>query len=259
MIGLVLGTGEGREILSLLNEFTDDIFISTVSEYGASLYSEFAFKAVNSSALDGEGFCEIIKENSISIFIDVTHPYAIDVSRNLLWACQKCKIEYVRYERPGVLRHYEGNPNIISVEDYNNIKKELSEIDGTVMNTTGSKNVGKILELNLKNRVIHRVLPTSKVLEVLEEKGVRADDIIAVKMDLNVQNINDALIDAYGVKAILAKDSGKSGGTVEKIEAAIRNNIKIIILQRPSPDLPNKFEDMKELAAYCLRAGGKSE
>jgi precorrin-6A/cobalt-precorrin-6A reductase len=99
------------------------------------------------------------------------------------------------------------------------------------------------------------VLPSSKVIGEIERLGVTADDIVALKMDLNIQRINDALIDAYNVEAILAKDSGVEGGTVEKIEAALRNDIKIIVLERQKTDLPNTFYDMKEFSQHCLKAG----
>ena len=68
MIGLVLGTSEGREILSILNETTDDIFISTTSSYGASLYEKYSYKKANSAPLDENGFCDAIKENNVTGF-----------------------------------------------------------------------------------------------------------------------------------------------------------------------------------------------
>ena len=256
MIGLVLGTGEGRRILSLLNEATDDIYISTASEYGASLYSGYRFEKVNNSPLDEEGFCDAIKKNDISVFADASHPYAVEASRNLAAACKKSSITYVRYERPGVLQNYADNPNVIAVSGYGVMKKELSVVKGTIMNTTGSRNVGKILAMNLDNRIIHRVLPVSDVIRELENLGVRADDIVAVKMDLDIQMINDALIDAYDIKVVLAKDSGVEGGTKEKIEAALRNDIKIIVLERQSLQLPNTFDDMDEFVQYCLKESG---
>ena len=256
MIGLVLGTSEGRKMLEILNEATDDIFISTASEYGASLYSGYRFKTANSSPLDERGFCDAIKQNDISVFADVSHPYAVEASRNLIAACKKCGIEYIRYERPGVLQHYADNLNVIIVANYSDMKKELSGIKGTVMNTTGSRNVEKILGMNLENRIIHRVLPSGNVIGELEKLGVKADDIVALKMDLDIQKINDALIDAYEVEVILAKDSGVEGGTVEKIEAAMRNDIKIIVLERQSPNLPNTFDDMYKFAEHCLKASG---
>lgn len=37
MIGLILGTSEGKEILDLLNKFTDDILISTATQYNGEI------------------------------------------------------------------------------------------------------------------------------------------------------------------------------------------------------------------------------
>lgn len=33
MIGFVLGTGEGRAILSFINKYTDEIVVSTATQY----------------------------------------------------------------------------------------------------------------------------------------------------------------------------------------------------------------------------------
>ena len=44
MIGLILGTVEGKKILSLLNKFTEDIFVSTATEYGGELLKNYKYK-----------------------------------------------------------------------------------------------------------------------------------------------------------------------------------------------------------------------
>ena len=57
----------------------------------------------------------------------------------------------------------------------------------------------------------------------------------------------------------LQKTAEWKGGTAEKIEAALRNGIKIIVIERQKADLPNTFYDMKEFAQYCLKAGALIE
>ena len=110
------------------------------------------------------------------------------------------------------MQNYTGISNVVAVKSYDEIQEKLHGISGTVMNTTGSRNIAKVLGMDIKNRIIHRVLPSSKVIADMEGLNVKADDIVALKMDLNIQKINDALIDAYNVEAILAKDSGVEGG-----------------------------------------------
>lgn len=47
------------------------------------------------------------------------------------------------------------------------------------------------------------------------------------------KNFNKALIEEYGIGIVLTKESGETGGTYTKIEAAIDLEIPIIIVKRP--------------------------
>ncbi len=46
MIALILGTSEGREILSLLNKFTDNILISTATAYGGEILKNYKIQKI---------------------------------------------------------------------------------------------------------------------------------------------------------------------------------------------------------------------
>ena len=52
MIGFVLGTGEGREILSFINKYTDEIVVSTATQYGYEIYKDFKAKYFNYKPLN---------------------------------------------------------------------------------------------------------------------------------------------------------------------------------------------------------------
>ena len=73
-------------------------------------------------------------------------------------------IDYIRFERQGVLSssNYE---NIIKIKEYHELKEILKDIDGNILNTTGSRNIKNILDVNSKNRIIHRILPSSEILK----------------------------------------------------------------------------------------------
>ena len=47
MIGLFLGTSEGREILGYLNKFTDNLYLSTATEYGGEILEKYKYKKRN--------------------------------------------------------------------------------------------------------------------------------------------------------------------------------------------------------------------
>lgn len=249
MIGLIVGTSEGKNILSGLNEFTENIFISTATAYGAELLKDYKYKIFNNEPLDLVGLMQVISLHDIKILIDASHPYALEITKNAMEACKNCGIKYVRYERPSVSEKFKENKNVIVVEDYDSLYTQLTKVEGNILNTTGSRNIDKILSFNLNNRIIHRVLPSVKVLEEILELGIRVEDIVAMKGPVGYE-LNCGFIKEYKAKAILMKDSGVQGGTYEKIKAAIDNNIPAFIIGRKPMEYSEVFYSEIELIKY---------
>ncbi|MHC6180571.1 cobalt-precorrin-6A reductase [Clostridium sp. JNZ X4-2] len=249
MIGLILGTSEGRKILSLLNEFTEDIFISTATEYGASLLENYKYNYMNSKPLDLEKLVDELKKRHVKVLLDASHPYAVEVTRNAIKACNKLNIEYIRYERPSCIEEFKDEFKVIEVEDYNELKLKLKDIKGTILNTTGSRSVDKILALKLENRIVYRVLPTLKVLKELYDRNIELGDIIALKGPVGYE-LNCAFIKEYKAQAMLLKDSGIEGGTFEKIRACLDCGIYAFIIERKKMDYHHAFHNVNEMVKY---------
>lgn len=249
MIGLIVGTSEGKKIVSMLNEFTEDLFISTATQYGGELLENYKYKVLNSSPLNLEQIIEVIKFNNINIFIDASHPYALEVTKNVVKACAVCKIPYIRYERPSVVEKYESYEKLMQVDTYEDIEECVRSIKGNILNTSGSRNMDRILKLGLENRIIHRVLPSLKVMEECFNLGVKVDDLIAIKGPISY-DLNLSFIKEYNAKAIIMKDSGVEGGTREKLEAAIAAGIYAIVIKRSNKNLDNVFSNIEEMVAY---------
>lgn len=249
MIGLILGTSEGKTLLSLLNEFTEDIFISTATTYGGELLKDYKYKHLNTTQLDLEGIKKKIIEYHISILIDASHPYALEVTKNAIEACKQCNSTYFRYDRPSIVDKYIDSKNVVLVHDYEDLYNHLSQINGTILNTTGSRNIKKIIEFKLPNLIIHRVLPTLKVMEELYELEIKPESIVAIKGPISYE-LNMAFIREHKAKAIITKDSGVQGGTEEKINAAIDSDIKIFVLDRSKEEKPNEFNSPESLISF---------
>lgn len=109
MIALILGTSEGREILSLLNKFTDNILISTATAYGGEILKDYKYKKLNTKPLNKEQLLNMLKENQVNILIDASHPYALEVTKNAREVSKDLNIEYVRYERPSSAEEFKEN------------------------------------------------------------------------------------------------------------------------------------------------------
>lgn len=250
MIGVILGTSEGKLILNMLNKYTNNILISTASSYGASLLKECKYSYINEKPLSKDELEQLLLLKKVKLLIDGSHPYAKEISKNAIEVCKKLGISYIRYERPSIIEEFLTLENLYCIEDYADLPKVIN-FKGNILNTTGSRNIHALKNLNLSNRIIHRILPTAEVLKQCEELMVPVENIIAMKGPFS-KEFNKATILDYDIEGILLKDSGIEGGTLEKIHAAIECGIKIIVLGRKTLDYPITFNNLDFLENYIL-------
>lgn len=252
MIGFVLGTGEGREILSHINKYTDEIVVSTATEYGYEIYKDFKAKHFNYKPLNEEEFKELINKFGITVFVDASHPYASEVSKTLIKVCNDLNVEYIRYERKSYFNNLKDNKNVIFIDKYEYLEEVFKNIDGNILNTTGSNNALKIEGLKSEsNRIIHRILPSPKVISRLLDNGISMENIIAIKGPFGFE-INNGIIKEYKIKALITKDSGEEGGMKEKVDSALLNKVKIIVLKRPEINYGRKFNNIREMLNFII-------
>lgn len=252
MIGLILGTVEGKYIVSALNKFTDDLLISTATVYGGELLGKYKYKILNDKPLKIEELRALLKRNFVKLLIDASHPYALEITKNVLGVCTELNIEYLRYERSSSLEKFKSNPKIIEVEDYLALEELLKKVKGNILNTTGSRNIDKFMNFGLENRIIHRVLPTEKVIKECNELGVLVKDIIAMQGPVS-KELNISLIKEYEVKAVILKDSGREGGTEEKLLACTTCDVFAFVIKRSNIKYKKVFNDIDELVEYIKK------
>ncbi len=251
MIGFILGTSEGRKILSSICKYTNDVAVSTATSYGGELLKEFNIKVLNTKPLNREEMLSWMKLNDIHVLIDASHPYAQEVTKTALECTKELKVKYIRYERKGALENNKGE-EIIRVENYDEAIDIIKSIEGNILNTTGGNNVSKFLDLNLKYRVIHRILPMPKVLNKIVEAGVSIKDIIALQGPISYE-LEKAVINQYSIKGILTKDSGEEGGVLEKLKAVRESKIKLIVIEKPKLKYDFEFNDVDKLSQYLVK------
>lgn len=252
MIGFVLGTGEGRDILSHVNKYTDEIVVSTATGYGYEIYKEFKAKHFNYKPLNEDEFKDLIIKFGINVFVDASHPYASEVSKTLIKVCNDLNVEYIRYERKSYFNNLKDNKNVIFIDKYEYLEEVFKNIDGNILNTTGSNNALKIEGLKSEsNRIIHRILPSPKVISRLLDNGISMDNIIAIKGPFGFE-INNGIIKEYKIKALITKDSGEEGGMKEKVDSALLNKVKIIVLKRPEINYGRKFNNIREMLNFII-------
>ncbi len=236
MIFCIAGTGDGRALALRLSQENWPVLVSVVSEYGERLVQEAELSVVQ-TALDQAGMEAFLQERGIRLVVDASHPYAVNVSRNAMGACEKVKIPYVRYERPvSDLPEYK---KLHVAADYEEAAQLAAGLGETIFLTTGSRQLGvfKTEPLLQGKRLVARVLPEASVLEQCRSLGFLPKDIVAMQGPFSLE-LNQALYRAFQAEVVVLKNSGNVGGCAEKIAAAAAMGLEVVLVDRPRLSYP---------------------
>lgn len=245
MILIISGTKDGRMVIQKLKDKNYKIMASTVSDYGKSLIKQVADIVVNDTPFSYESLSALIKDNGIDCIVDVSHPFAVNVSKLAIKVCDELKIKYIRFERKSISGTYD-NKYIIRVNSYEEAALEALKLTGTVFSTIGSNYLEIMCNTIPIERLVVRVLPQSKILLKCENLGLKPVNIIGLQGPFS-KELNKQLFKQYNTKVMITKESGEIGGVKEKIDAALELGIRIIIITRPKLDYPIIVKNTEQL------------
>lgn len=242
MIWVIGGTKDSREFLEKICKKTTDIIVTTATEYGGRLLENLPIKIV-CQKLTYPMMIEFIEYEGIDQIIDLSHPYAVEVSQNALKASKEKGIKYLRFEReelsflPKLYKEFD------KIED---IIKYIYDKNENILVTLGSNNIPFFSQLENLNKCYFRILPKWDMVKKCEDIGILPKNIIAMQGPFS-KSMNKAMIEQYDIKYIITKQAGDTGGEREKIEAAEESGIEVIFLTRPKIDYPNCYNSIDEL------------
>ena len=248
MILVVAGTRDGRELAGYLKKSGFDVLVSVTSSYGGEL-AKSSVDEISVDFMDEQGFADIFKSRSIVAAIDASHPYAVNVSENLIKAAKIANIKCIRYEREKTdIPDYD---KLYLAGDFSGAAVKAAELGDTIFFSTGSKTVPVFKNsAALKDkRTVFRILPDRTSLEICFENNVSPRDIIAMQGPFSV-SINKAMLEETGADVLVSKDSGKTGGADTKIIAAIELGLPVVLIKRPAISyevVAYEFSDIKRL------------
>ena len=223
MIWIISGTQDGREIGAALADREQskpegerrEILMTVVSQYGKVLAAHKGLD-IEVGRFREEDMLRVIREKGISLILDASHPYAAIVSETARAACTKAGIDYVRYERAE-----------IPLPDYDKLYHAKDEFEAATFVEA------KALE---GKEIWARVLPTSNVIKMCEDLGMRAKYILALQGPFCYE-MNLAMIHDYHADVMVTKNSGLIGGSDTKLKAAMDAGISVIVIDKPKAKL----------------------
>ncbi len=244
MLWLIGGTSDSVIVARHLLATGKPFIVSVASDSGKALFEqEEGIQCVCGKYTHGD-FQELFVLNDIHKVIDASHPFAENVKENAKRACEALDIPYIRYERKDI--HLE---HVIRVKDYDEAGSELAKMTGNVLLTTGANHLHIFKKWIGLERLYARILPRNESLDIAYDLGFKMDQIIAMKGPFSVE-MNEVMLSAYNIQALVTKDSGPNGGVEEKIEACINKGIKCILIDRPQIEYKTVVYDLDDLEQY---------
>lgn len=241
MIWIIGGTKDSRDFVQLYNQ-KENLIVTTATEYGGKLLEEFNVKVVTARLTEIE-MEKFIEKEKISKVIDLSHPYAVEVSQNAMVASKNKNIDYIRFERENLETEDENNIIFYSVDE---IVTYIENLQGNILITLGSNNIEKFQNLKNIGNLYFRILPKWEMIKKAEDCGILPKNIVAMQGPFTY-DMNLAMLKQLNIKYMVSKKGGNTGGEREKIEAAKANNTLSILLDRPKIKYPKVYYKIEDL------------
>lgn len=252
MILLFAGTSEGREAAKILKNNNHEFIVSVATESGAKALNSIKVKTI-CSKLDCHQIKETIEKQKIKTIIDATHPFAVNVKKNIIDACRGIEVGILKIEREHFkLPESHLVKTVANVEEAAKLSLKLGK---TILLTIGVKELEKFVKTtkNSDANLIVRVLPSKESVKKCLDLGFLKKNILTGTGPFDADE-NAKTIENHKINVIVTKDTGSPGGLPEKIEAALKNNVYAIVINRlPDPYKNCNLKNFKsvDLKSFC--------
>ncbi|MDE6379876.1 MAG: cobalt-precorrin-5B (C(1))-methyltransferase CbiD [Muribaculaceae bacterium] len=229
MILVFGGTTEGRMAVETLDEGVGHYFYSTRGDLQKieCAHGEHVHGAMTQS--DMVDFC---RSNSIRLVIDAAHPFASSLHSTIHRVSRELGIPVIRFERRYPSVDYE---DTVWCDDFEEAVKvmENSGIE-RLLALTGVQTIKRLKPYWIRHETWFRILKRQESVDTAAREGFPVERLVYYD-DASM----DSLIRTIQPDAMITKESGESGGFMEKIEAAGRHSVKVFVVRRPK--LPEGF------------------
>ena len=229
-VWILSGTADGPILAERLIKLDYVVFISVVSLKACNAYPLNRKLHIFTGALNNKKeIINFILKHQIHFIVDATHPFAINISKNLISACSDISIPFFRFER---ISQYKSDVEIISnFEDinYKFIKNK------NILLAIGSRALNEVARFytDLGANVFARILATPNSISKGFSSCINHSRLAILNPSNSKRNNLEAYLCKYWrIDYILCRDSGGYSQIIWD-EICLRSNIKLYLLKRP--------------------------
>lgn len=222
MILVFGGTTEGRMAAKVLDESGTIYYYSTRSDVQDIQLAHGVRLTGTMELAQMKVFC---LEHDIALIIDATHPFAQNLHYNVVNLAQQLGVPLIRVNR--IFPPHDAD--LVWCRDYDDAISQLNKHNvERLIAFTGVNTIGKLKDYWQHNECWFRILDRDESREATATAGFPQDHLVYYE-----SNGTEQLLKQLLPQAIITKESGTSGGFVEKVDAARRNGVLTFVVECP--------------------------
>lgn len=251
------GTLEGRRVAEYLNGRKLSARVCVATEYGESLLPRGEYLRISHERLDQEQMEALMEDmkrrEPDTLVIDATHPYAAAVTENIRRACRKTGLPRLRLIRQ---ESDWKDGEAVWVKSTEEAVEYLKNTEGGILVTTGSKELAAFTGIpDYRSRVYARVLSIPKVVRECAQLGFEGKHLICMQGPFS-RELNAAMIRQLQTHWLVTKESGSTGGFLEKCLAARDTGSRLVIIGRPAKEEGVTLQECLEILRERTETSG---
>lgn len=233
MILVFGGTTEGKKVATLLQGKAMPFVYSTKTNisFEETNVAHYRYGALNEKELEN-----YLIENSIKIIINASHPFAEILHSTIAKVAEALQIPVIRFGRKLLSKTI--HQSVFYVDSYGHALELLKE-NQTLLALTGVQSIEKLNPWWKKHTTYFRILNRPESLAIANKSNFPKKQLILGLPSADIEEEID-VIKMNHIDVILTKETGNSGFLSTKIEATLKTNTQIIIINQP--DIPPYFK-----------------
>lgn len=239
------GTSEGKKICEFLSEEAIETTVCVATDFGREVMEELPYITIKTGRLTEKEMADYLEE--YDLVIDATHPYAVEVTKNIYQASQETNRTYLRLLREDTFENSQQDEHIFTVKSVREAAEFLQKKStGNIFISTGAKELEEYSIIDdYQERLVVRVLPVEASITKCQQLKLKhtITEVGPFSYEQNYQAFSKSK-----VSWLVTKSAGKAGGFEEKIQAALALAINVLVIIRPTENVVgHSIEEVKEI------------
>ena len=235
------GTTDGNALATKIAATGFPVVISAATSYGRELAANRLPSApITSGRMGADARRRQLQDARAVAIVDATHPFATEISTQLIGLCQELDIPYLRYEREAV----DCPGPAIFCANIVEAAATAVRLGKRIFLATGSKDLGIFLaqpEAQEREWFV-RIAPEPESLEKALALGIPRNQLLTIQGPCS-RELNEILWKDWQIDCVVTKESGAAGGFRAKAEAAWSLGIALVVVNRPPMEYPAVTSD----------------